>query len=50
MLLLILAFALAIWGVYLFIPNRGVNGFVVSVITVSGFLSLVYLVKWVILI
>ena len=42
-------FCLAVWGVYVFIPNRGFNGFLASGVIVGAFLSLVYLAKLVIL-
>lgn len=42
-------FFLASWGVYVFIPNRGLGGFVASGVVVGAFLALVYLTKFVIL-
>lgn len=48
-LLIIGLFCLAVWGVYVCIPNRGVAGIFASVIWVGAFLSLVYLTKLVIL-
>lgn len=42
-------FCLAVWGVYVFIPNRGFSGFLASGIVVGAFLALVYLTKLVIL-
>jgi len=42
-------FCLAVWGVYVFIPNRGFAGFITSGVIVGAFLALVYLTKLVIL-
>jgi hypothetical protein len=49
MLTLIACFLLATWGVYVFIPNRGVPGVVASMVVMGAFLALVYLVKFIIL-
>lgn len=48
-LTLIALFCLAAWGVYVFIPNRGISGVIASSVIVGAFLALVYLTKLVIL-
>lgn len=49
MLTLVLCFWFASMGVYVFIPKEGFAGLVSSMLTVAAFLSLVYLVKFIIL-
>jgi len=48
-LLIILSIAAAVMCVYVFIPNRGFQGFTASGIVVAGFFGTVYLTKLIIL-
>lgn len=46
---IIALFLVASYGAYVFFPNRGIGGFIASMLTVGGFLSLVYMTKLIIM-